>query len=69
LTASLQIESLKSTDSVDTITSNVLRDVPFSRYQPLQSADAKYIIISKNKIKNGMSLTKFKNPRRTYLVI
>jgi hypothetical protein len=38
----------KNTDFVDIIMSNVLRDVPFSRNQPLKSVDDWYIRILKN---------------------
>jgi hypothetical protein len=39
----------KNTDFVDTIISNVLRDLPFSRNQPLKSADDWYIRILNDK--------------------
>jgi len=55
----------KNTDTVDTITSNVLRDVPFSRYQLLQLADAKYIRISKNKTKKRDVSDKIEKTRKT----
>jgi hypothetical protein len=42
-----------STDFVDAIILNVSRDLPFSRNQPLQSADNyEYVKILKNKIQN-----------------
>jgi hypothetical protein len=51
--------NLKNTDSVDITISNVLRDFPFSRNQPLKSADDRYIRILKNKLikfkKTGLS--------------
>jgi hypothetical protein len=40
----------KNTDFVDIMISEVLRDLPFSRNQPLVSADDQYIIILKNKL-------------------
>jgi hypothetical protein len=42
--------NLKNTDFVDTMTSNVLRDFPFNRNQPLKPADDWYIRILKNKL-------------------
>jgi hypothetical protein len=42
--------NLKSTDFVDIMISKVLRDFPFSRNQPLKSADDWYITILKNKL-------------------
>jgi hypothetical protein len=42
--------NLKNTDFVDTIISKVLRHFPFSRNQPLESADDQYIRILKNKL-------------------
>ena len=44
---------LKKTDVIETMISNVLSDVPYSRNQLLKSADFQYIGISKNKIKLG----------------
>jgi hypothetical protein len=41
---------LKNTHFVDIILSKVLRDLPFSRNQPLKSADDQYIRILKNKL-------------------
>jgi hypothetical protein len=52
-----QNQNLKDTDFVDMIISKVLRDFPFSRNQPLKSADDQYIRILKNK------LTKLKNKK------
>jgi hypothetical protein len=40
----------KNIDFVDIAISNVLRDLPFSRNQPLKSVDDKYIRILKNKL-------------------
>jgi hypothetical protein len=50
------ITLLKTTDFVDTMITNVLRDLPFSRNQPLKSADDWYIGILKNKTRNSASL-------------
>jgi hypothetical protein len=47
---SAQNRNLKSTDFVDIIISKVLRDLPFSRNQPLKLADEQYIRILKNKL-------------------
>jgi hypothetical protein len=44
-----QNRNLKSADFVDMI-SSLLRDLPFSRNQPLKSADDQYIRILKNKL-------------------
>jgi hypothetical protein len=38
-TPNLQNQNLKETDFVGTMVSKVLRDLPFSQYQPLKSAD------------------------------
>jgi hypothetical protein len=43
-------QNLKSTNFVDIMISKVLRDFPFSRSQPLKSADDQYIRILKNKL-------------------
>jgi hypothetical protein len=53
-----QNQNLKNTHFVDIMISKVLRDLPFSRNQPLKSADEQYIRIMKNK------LIKFKKTRR-----
>jgi hypothetical protein len=45
-----QNRNLNNTDFVDIMISEVLRDFPFSRNQPLKSADDKYIRILKNKL-------------------
>jgi hypothetical protein len=42
--------NLKDTDFVDIMMSKVLRDFPFSRNQPLKSADDQYIRILKTKL-------------------
>jgi hypothetical protein len=42
--------NLKDIDFVDIMISKVLHDFPFSRNQPLKSADDKYIRILKNKL-------------------
>jgi hypothetical protein len=42
--------NLRNTDFVDLVISEVLRDFPFSRNQPLKSADDEYIRILKNKL-------------------
>jgi hypothetical protein len=42
--------NLKNADFVDVMISEVLRDFPFSRDQPLKSADVQYIRILKNKL-------------------
>jgi hypothetical protein len=47
-----QIKTLKNTDFVDTITSNVLRGLPSNRNKPLKLSDDKITGILKNKIKN-----------------
>jgi hypothetical protein len=52
-------QNLKSTNFVNIMVSKVLRDLPFSRNQSLQSADDQYIIILKNK------LIKFKKNQKT----
>jgi hypothetical protein len=43
-------EIKKNTDFVYIMISKVLRDLPFSRNQPLKSADDQYINILKNKL-------------------
>jgi hypothetical protein len=45
----LQNRNLK-TNFIDMVISKVLRDIPFSRNQPLKSADDQYIRILKNKL-------------------
>ena len=45
-----QDRNLKKTDFVDIMISKVSRDLPFSRNQPLKSADDWYIGILKNKL-------------------
>jgi hypothetical protein len=45
-----QNRNLKNTRFVDIVISEVLRDFPFSRNQPLNSADDQYIRILKNKL-------------------
>jgi hypothetical protein len=45
-----QKRNLKSTDFVDVMMSNVLRDFAFSQNQPLKSADDQHIRILKNKL-------------------
>jgi hypothetical protein len=47
----------KNIDFVDIMISKVLRDFPFSRNQPLKSADDWYITILKNKL---ITLKKYK---------
>jgi hypothetical protein len=47
-----QNRNFKNTDFVDIMISKVLRDLPFSRNQPLKSADDQYIRILKNKLIN-----------------
>jgi hypothetical protein len=44
-----QNRNLKNTDFVDIVMSKVLRDSPFSRNQPVKSADDLYFRILKNK--------------------
>jgi hypothetical protein len=58
-----QTRNSKNTDFVDIMISKVLRDFPFSRNQPLKSADDQYIRILKNK------LVKLKKTRRQDTVI
>jgi hypothetical protein len=43
-------QDLKNTDYVDVMISNVLRDLPFSRNQPLKLVDNWYIRILRNKL-------------------
>jgi len=45
-----QNRNFKNKDYVDTMLSEVLRDLPFSRNQPLKSADVPYFRILKNKL-------------------
>jgi hypothetical protein len=45
-----QNRNLKNTNFVDITISKVSRDFPFSRNQPLKSADDQYISILKNKL-------------------
>jgi hypothetical protein len=42
--------NLKNTYFADIMISEVLRDFPFSRHQPLKSADDRYIRVLKNKL-------------------
>jgi hypothetical protein len=46
-----QNRNLKNRGFVDIMISEVLRDFPFSRNQPLKSADDQYVRISKNKLR------------------
>jgi hypothetical protein len=48
---------------------NVSRDLPFSRNQPLKSADEQYTGILKNKIKTLQNLDEIKKTRNLDLVI
>jgi hypothetical protein len=45
-----QNRNLKNTDFVDIVISEISRDFPFSRNQPLKSADYRYVRILKNKL-------------------
>jgi hypothetical protein len=54
-----QNRNLKITDFLDIMVSKVLLDFPFSRNQPLKSADDQYIRILKNK------LIKFRKNKKT----
>jgi hypothetical protein len=47
-----QIRNLKNTDFVDIMVSQVPRDFPLSRNQPLKLADDRHITILKNKLIN-----------------